>query len=129
MAEIQNPAWPDLVARDESGAYLQGYRCSSCGRMTLGRREVCPACWKTNTLVPAKLGRRGTLYSATRIHQGPAGFAGAYDVGYVDIEGGLRVFAHLKGVLKPGAEVALDIGQVKTDGQGKPMTGPIYGAA
>ena len=80
-------------------------------------------------MAPAKIGRRGTVYSATRIHQAAAGFIVPFDAGYVDIEGGLRVFAHLGGSLAPGATVALEIGTIKTDKEGSARSGPIYRTA
>ncbi|MBM3597133.1 MAG: OB-fold domain-containing protein [Alphaproteobacteria bacterium] len=42
-----------------------------------------------------QIGRRGVLYNATVIHQGPEGFSAPYRVGYVDVESGVRVFAHM----------------------------------
>lgn len=79
-------------------------------------------------MAPAKIGRRGVVYSATRIHQAAAGFAVPFDAGYVDIEGGLRVFAHLGGALAPGTAVALAVGPVKVEGGSDAKLGPIYRA-
>jgi uncharacterized OB-fold protein len=77
-------------------------------------------------MTPAKIGRHGMVYSATRIHQAAAGFAVPFDAGYVDIEGGLRVFARLGGALAPETSVSLTIGPVKTDEAGRTQLGPIY---
>jgi uncharacterized OB-fold protein len=120
------PIWPDLLGDDEVGAHLLGTRCTACGHVALGKRTTCAQCWRNDALAPAKLGRRGTIYSATVIHQGPPGFDGPYAVGYVDIEDGVRVFAHLAGAAAPGRAAKLAIGTVKTAADGTPLDGPIY---
>jgi uncharacterized OB-fold protein len=55
---------------------------------------------------------RGTLYSFTVLHVGPAHWDKPITLGYVDLANGVRVFSHLKGKLAMGQEVALSIGVV-----------------
>jgi uncharacterized OB-fold protein len=40
---------------------------------------------------------RGKLYSFTSVHVGPTKWRRPLNVGYVDLENGVRVFAHLQG--------------------------------
>ncbi len=123
------PAWPGLWGRDAEGAYLVAGRCDRCGGRALGLREFCPHCHSEGSLREARIGRTGRLYSATVIHQGPSGFKTPYRVGYVDVEGGVRVFAHLEnGSAAPqiGDLVVLDIQSLAADRQGQPMTVPVY---
>jgi len=115
------PIWPDLLGEDADGPHLLGTRCTACGHVMLGKRGSCAGCWRGDTLAAIQLGRRGTIYSATVIHQGPPGFATPYAVGYVDIEHGVRVFAHLRGDAAPDRSAVLEIGPVKQDAEG-----PIY---
>jgi uncharacterized OB-fold protein len=125
------PAWQGLWGRDAGGAYLIGGRCQKCSGYTLGIREFCPHCSAQNTLQEDRIGRTGRLYSATVIHQGPSGFKAPYRVGYVDIEGGVRIFAHIEnGAAGPkvGDAVELDIDARMTDREGHPMTVPVYSA-
>jgi uncharacterized OB-fold protein len=125
------PAWQGLWGRDAGGAYLVAGRCQKCGGYALGIREFCPHCSAQNTLQEDRIGRTGRLYSATVIHQGPNAFNTPYRVGYVDIEGGLRIFAHIEdGTAGPsiGDVVDLDIEARMTDREGHPMTIPIYSA-
>ena len=126
------PAWPGLWGRDAEGAYLIAGRCAHCGGLALGLREFCPHCQREGTLREARVGRTGRLYTATVIHQGPSGFKAPYRIGYVDIEGGIRVFAHLdNGAAAPriGDPVTLDVQPLAADKAGRPMTVPIYARA
>ncbi len=123
------PAWPGLWGRDAEGAYLVAGRCERCGGQALGLREFCPHCHAAGTLREVRAGRTGHLYSATVIHQGPGGFSTPYRVGYIDFEGGMRVFAHLEnGPAAPqiGDRVTLDIRPLAADKQGRSMTVPFY---
>lgn len=125
------PAWPGLWDTDESGPYLVGARCRRCGHVALGPREMCPKCFAGDALEEARIGRTGTLYSATVIHQGPSGFTAPYRVGYVDIEHGLRIFAHAaggSGAPQIGDEVELTIAPVRRSESNGDLTGPLYRA-
>jgi uncharacterized OB-fold protein len=130
-ANEAKPAWQGLWGRDAGGAYLVAGQCQKCGGHALGMREFCPHCSAQNTLQEDRIGRTGRLYSATVIHQGPSGFKAPYRVGYVDIEGGVRIFAHIEnGAAGPkiGDVVELDIDARMTDREGHPMTVPVYSA-
>jgi uncharacterized OB-fold protein len=123
------PAWPGLWDRDESGAYLIGGRCRSCGKLALGIREFCPHCHSASSLDAEPVGRSGEIYAETTIHQGPPTFRTPYRVGYVDIEDGVRVFAHIgQGDNSPriGDRATLEIQEVGIDREGKPLSVPVY---
>jgi uncharacterized OB-fold protein len=123
------PAWPGLWGRDAEGAYLVAGQCGHCGGLALGLREFCPHCRHEGSLCEARVGRKGLLYTATVVHQGPSGFKAPYRIGYVDIEGGIRVFAHLdNGPAAPqiGDPVTLDVQPLAADKAGRLMTVPIY---
>jgi uncharacterized OB-fold protein len=123
------PAWPGLWGRDAQGAYLVIGRCGACGGQALGLREFCPHCHAEDSLRETRGGRTGRLYSATVIHQGPKGFTAPYRVGYVDIDGGVRVFAHIEHEENPpaiGDLVVLDIQPRVTDREGHSLNLPVY---
>ena len=123
------PAWPDLWDRDAQGAYLVAGRCERCSGHALGLREFCPHCHAAGTLRETRLGRTGRLYSATVIHQGPNNFKAPYRVGYVDVEGGIRVFAHVEhgdDAPRIGDTVVLDLEARTADREGRPLTVPVY---
>ena len=89
------PIWNGLVGKDELGPYLVGGRCTSCGFITLGVRDACPMCWSRNVMTPVPIGRTGRVYTCTVVYQAPEGYSAPFAVGYIDIEEGVRVFAHL----------------------------------
>ena len=139
MAEAKNdaapasrPIWDGLTGGDADGPYILGGSCAACGGMALAVRPICPHCHASGRMTVAKIGRRGTLYSATVVHQGPEGFAAPYRIGYVDVEGGVRVFAHIdNGPNRPGLgqPVSLRIETLRSRSNGPAETGPFYVAA
>lgn len=123
------PAWPGLWQRDEKGAYLVGGRCTECRKLALGMREFCPHCHSEGCLREERVGRSGEVYTATLLNQGPPAFKPPYRVGYVDIEDGVRVFAHIshgEGSPVIGDRVWLDIQDVASDKEGCALSGPVY---
>lgn len=74
----------------------QTTRCRTCGHATFPPKPVCPHCWSTD-MQWAPLGKRGRLYSWTRIHAAPAVFMAEapYAVGIVDLDDGLRLACRL----------------------------------
>ncbi len=128
--ETQQPEtqiWPGLTGCDVDGPFIVGGRCGQCDFVVLGPHEFCPRCWARSAIAIAPVGRRGTLYSYTVIAQLPAGYDAPFAVGYVDIEDGLRVFAHLRNdpaTLKIGGAVALEVVPLTRD----QAVGPRYHA-
>lgn len=125
------PIWAGLLDEDKAGPFLIGGRCGKCGFMTLGIRNTCPECWESGSMSAVPVGRRGELYSYTVLHTVPQGYSEPFAAGYVDIEGGIRVFAHLEmstSTLRIGAKVSLTAAPLRTDKDGTPLVGPLYKA-
>jgi uncharacterized protein len=72
-----------------------GGRCPGCGRIAFPAPRICTGC-RGERVEPLELSGRGRLYSYTVIHAPPPGWTAPYAVGYVDLEEGPRVFAHLR---------------------------------
>jgi uncharacterized OB-fold protein len=92
-------------------------------------REFCPHCHIGGRMASEPMGRRGTLYTATIIHEAPPGFTAPYRVGYVDLSEGVRSFAHIAagdGAPQLGDEVELALVPIKTGPDGAPRIGPLY---
>lgn len=125
-------AWPDMWGADEKGAYFIAGRCAKCCKLALGLREICPHCLACGTMSEERIGREGTLYTATAVHQLPQGFSAPYRVGYVDVGESIRVFGHVEGgdsAPRIGDRVKLAIAPLKTAGDGSALTGPIFSVA
>ncbi len=129
---VSRSVWEGLVGEDAEWPYLVGGRCAACGFVTLGVRDICPACWARGSMSPAPIGRRGVLYTYTVIHQLPPGYAAPFAVGYVDVEGDTRVFAHVENgpeSLRIGAVLELTVAPLKQGEGGVWLVGPRYRAA
>ena len=63
------------------------------------------------------IGRRGVLYTYTVIHQLPQGYDEPFAVGYVDLDDGVRVFAHIENTPKPSdrRRTGADRGRLRMD--------------
>ena len=122
-------AWPGLLDEDRKGPFVKGGKCGACGFVALSPQPICPSCWAEGTMADYPIGRTGRLYSSTVIHALPAGFEAPYSVGYVNLEQGMRIFAHLEGGKRQpaiGEELELTIAAVKQDSAGAWLTGPCY---
>jgi benzoylsuccinyl-CoA thiolase BbsA subunit len=128
---VQRPIWDGLMGEDKEGPYLVGGRCSHCRFLTLGPRDPCPNCWTSNTMQPFPIGRTGTLYSYTVIHQVPTGYKEPFAAGYIDTEDSVRVFAHVENTpesLRIGGRLHLQIAPLRQDERGIWLSGPRYKA-
>jgi uncharacterized protein len=94
---------PHLLRLDPVGWTLMGSRCAACEELYFPRTRGCTRCSGTE-LVDAALGDSGRLWSWTvqgfepkTPYDGSSGKAGfqPYGVGYVELEGGLKVEARL----------------------------------
>jgi uncharacterized OB-fold protein len=84
-------------------------KCSACGALDPGPREVCPKCHKP-TLVASSAPGTGKLVSWTMIRRPPAQYRedGQYAVAVVRLDAGVQVTGRLKDPsedVKPGARV------------------------
>jgi uncharacterized OB-fold protein len=128
---VRRPIWDGLTGEDEEGPFLVGGHCSRCGFLTLGPRDLCPNCWTRNAMQPYPIGRVGTLYTYTIIHQVPAGYKEPFAAGYIDLEGGVRVFAHVENTqesLRIGGRLQLQVAPLRQDEHGAWLLGPRYRA-
>jgi uncharacterized OB-fold protein len=79
--------WERLEAGD-----VPFQRCAACGAAVYTPRVLCPVCGATELTWQASSGR-GVVYSATTVHKRD----GAYTVGLVDLEEGIRVLVRVDG--------------------------------
>ncbi len=102
MAEVENaealaPSIASHISRDGDGKpYLTGTKCSSCGHVFVGGREVCAKCYARSGLEPVRLAETGTIYTWSIIYRSFPGIETPFIDVIVDLEDG----AHIKGILK-----------------------------
>src|SRR6266542_1934093 len=82
--------WPDGSALP---AALRASRCRSCGTTTFPFVPACPACDAGGPVEEQALSPSGRVFEVTTVRSPAPGFTAPYDVGYVDLPEGVRVFA------------------------------------
>ena len=128
---VDRPIRDGLMGVDGEGAHIVGGSCTACGFVTLGVREICPECWAEGTMQDVPIGRSGRLYTYTVIHQLPPGYDAPFAVGYVDLEDGIRVFAHIENrpeCLLVDRRLRLTLAPLRRDDDGDWLSGPLYTA-
>jgi uncharacterized OB-fold protein len=93
------------------GGLLAGARCAQCGHPSVVEPPRCARC--RGTMVPAHFGPEGTLWATTTIHVSPRGDrAVPYTLGYVDVDDGPRLLAHVEDAsVADGVVAAPAVGQ------------------
>jgi hypothetical protein len=89
------PAVPYLKNPDDGEPYLEGSRCSNCGAIFLGERDVCASCGARDAMKSEKLSNQGKLYVYSIVHRSFPGIEVPYVSAVVDLEGGGTVKGNL----------------------------------
>lgn len=82
---------------DRDKGVLIGSRCSKCGTHSWPATALCRRCG-SGELEEAPLGPHGTLVTYSRVWVERSGFEPGYVLGQIDLNGGVRVFAHIRGL-------------------------------
>ena len=110
-----------LVRDMDSATPLRGSVCRTCRTTVFPIAIVCPQCM-SEELDVEDMPRDGTLYSFTTLHVGPKEWTKPYEVGYVDLANGVRVFSHLAGhPHRIGGPVSLSTARIGHDTAGAPI--------
>lgn len=96
MTATLAPALADPRPRVEDGPdgpAVLGVRCSACGHPCALQVPRCPRCRAPTEA--GHFGPDGVLWATTTIHVASGGHAAPYTLGYVDLDEGPRVLAHV----------------------------------
>ena len=101
------------VVEGPEGYQFEGSECLSCNEKYFPPREVCFAC-SSKHMRSYLLPSHGTLYAYSRVHisldrETP------YDVGYIDLDDGVRVFSILAGAEAWTADMRVRLTSVSSD--------------
>lgn len=109
MADNLAPNWRLREQRYQ----LIGNVCVSCGTKYFPPRQVCTTCRGTE-FEPYRFNGKGSLYSFTTLHQGPAGFEEytPYSVGMIKLDEGPTVEAMLTDVNDDELEIGMKMEMV-----------------
>jgi uncharacterized OB-fold protein len=98
---------------------LMAGKCSKCGKIHLPPRPLCDNCY-SQAFTWMQISGKGKLLTYTVIHVAPVQFQALapYNVGIVELEGGLKIPGMINGVsqdeLRIGMELTLDFGTCST---------------
>jgi uncharacterized OB-fold protein len=115
----------NALAIRAGGAVLLGGHCKSCNASTFPAYPVCPVCM-SEEVEAEEMPKTGTVYSLSTVHVGPAKWHKPFTVGYVDLDNGVRLFSHLKGDIRIGDAVRVDMAEVG-HADGKPINSFVFG--
>ena len=114
-------AVPGSFEIENDQAYLVGTKCSKCGAAFFPPRYICTYCLTDESVMKARLGNKGTLYSYTVIHVASKEFNPPYAFGFVILEPEkIRIPAMLTGFdlskeLKSGTPMEMVIEKLRDD--------------
>ena len=75
--------------------FLEGHKCSECGSIFLGERNVCSNCFARDSMQSIKLNNTGKLYSYSIVFRSFPGIEVPYISAIVDLDGGGTVKGNL----------------------------------
>ncbi len=117
-----------VMAKRADGQWaLLGGACGNCGTRMFPLVEACPTCM-SDAVAEEIMPNHGTVYSLTVVHVGPEKWLKPMTVGYVDLDNGVRVFAHLTGPVRIGAPVSLSVGPVGRAPDGSTLNNFVFSA-
>src|ERR1700710_3038901 len=93
----------------DGAPYLAGSKCSKCGEVVVGTREVCGKCGARKGVEAIKLTDTGKLYNYTVVHRNFPGVPVPFISAIVDLDGGGTLKGNLVGVEPDPAKIKFDM--------------------
>jgi uncharacterized OB-fold protein len=114
--------------------YLAATKCPKCGKVYFPQKNFCPLCVYDEGMEEIALSNEGKLYTSSTVYLGVKGFKTPYVLGWVEFpEEKIRIAAQIDiepeqaaEKLKPGQEVRLNIGKLRTLDDGTEIIGYRY---
>ncbi len=116
MADQPLPIVPFLKVPESGDPYLEGFKCSKCGAISLKQRMACGKCGGRDTLEPHRLAERGKLHAFSIIYRAFPGIDVPFVSAIADLDGGGTIKTNLVGIdpdpdkIELGMDVAIDYG-------------------
>jgi hypothetical protein len=92
------PIVPYLKLPEQGEPYLEGFKCKTCGAVTLRSRTACANCGARNTLAPHRLSNEGKLHVFSITHRSFPGIPVPFVSAIADLDGGGSVKTNLIGI-------------------------------
>ena len=136
MSTSPEPATPDsleillpgkALRLAASGPVLIGCGCRNCGARAFPTQPVCPGCMSED-IGEEEMSKSGILYSSATVHVGPPKWIKPFDIGYVDLDNGVRLLTRLLGRPAIGDRVTLGVAKVGNEKDGTSIKSFIFAA-
>jgi len=92
----------------DSGISLVGGKCKLCGMNFFPHRNLCIRC-HGGEVEEFELGKRGRLFTFTRVFIPSKNFGPPYVVGYIDLLEGIRIFSQIKDWEKVDLKIGMEM--------------------
>jgi uncharacterized protein len=89
---------PYLKVPEKGEPYLEGFKCKSCGSVTLRKRTACAKCGDRKGLAPQRLSNEGKLHVFSITHRSFPGIPVPFVSAIADLDGGGSVKTNLIGI-------------------------------
>jgi uncharacterized OB-fold protein len=107
-AALDRENWADRRRIDVERGVLVGSRCPECGHRSWPSRSVCSVCGSAVS-GECELSRTGRLLGYTRVSVPRPGIPAPYVIGLIELDDGVRLHAHVRGLPEGGATVPRDV--------------------
>jgi uncharacterized OB-fold protein len=95
MADQPLPIVPYLKLPESGDPYLEGFKCSECGAITLKARTACGGCGARDSQQPYRLSNKGELHVFSITHRSFPGIEVPFVSAIADLDGGGTVKSNL----------------------------------
>jgi uncharacterized OB-fold protein len=98
---------PFLKVPESGDPYLEGFKCDSCGAISLKARMACGKCGGRDTSKPHRLENKGKLHTFSIIYRAFPGIEVPFISAIADLDGGGTVKTNMIGVDPDPAKITL----------------------
>jgi uncharacterized OB-fold protein len=92
------PATRFMRVSPQGRAYIEGYRCNSCGAVYLDERVACSRCASRDEMTPFEASDKGVVHTYSIVHRSFPGIPVPFISVIVDLDDGLVLKGTLLGV-------------------------------
>jgi uncharacterized OB-fold protein len=123
------PGHKAIRVAPDGDAYIEGYRCGSCGAAFPEATMACRSCASRTPPEPYRASGRGRLYSWSVVHRSYPGIAVPFVSAIVDLDDGLTLKGTLRDVLPDALTAGMPVDLIidnaggVTDKDGAPYVG------
>jgi len=98
MSDQPLPIMPFLKVPESGDPYLEGFKCDSCGAISLKARMACGKCGTRDSAKPHQLSNKGKLHAFSIVYRAFPGIEVPFISAIADLEGGGTIKTNMTGI-------------------------------